>query len=644
MFRRYLHSFNPFFEPFPRHSPHFPSQSNSPTALSQWSPQRPTQRVKSLDLITSPFMNPNPTVNISVESNASKSQLLSVDNNQLDNPLVAYNRKLDFCRRNSRYLAIKGICEEMQQTKIKPDLQTYNILLSSYEPLGDVPSSLKLLDDMALAGITPDLTTYHILLRTCASAPRISQDAHFRELIFDLIHNANLKLNTITHECYLEALVANGELERSIEYIENLRKKNIQPTVKMYDNLIQSAISLDISEEAFKLLKMAEEDQLPLYVNLYFEVLRGCSDDYNIEGVHYCWNKIIEKNFTNLDEGACIDALNVAARFGKPQLAAQIIVYLTEHRKVSLESHHLEPLLEAFIGDNDLKQAMDMLSIMRSTGLEVNIKTASPIIDVIHTDPEMIDKAYFALESLRKEGKPIDIVAFNAIIIACRDIRPKSRVGGVVNSDDPGTNKRFTSNADLHRAVETYKAAESLGVKPDVHTFNALLNVCVAAQHRELGEQFWKEMKEKNIRPTIESYRRMIFLACSQISDDYEDAFIYLEEMKSQNMLPPPSVYERIVKKCVQHDDARAKIALEEMNNFGYKPSPALRDLLRYEQGSRNLDNQSFDRQRRRSPGYYEEAKGTGQESPLKAIDTKIELNDLDQFFSAITKSKITRK
>lgn len=353
----------------------------------------------------------------------------------------------------------------------------------------------------------------------------------------------------------------------------------------------------------------------------------------------------MEKNFTNLDEGACIDVLNVAARFGKPQLAAQVIVYLTEHRKVSLESHHLEPLLEAFIRDNDLKQAMNMLSIMRSTGLEVNVKTVTPIIEAIQTDIELIDKAYYALEALHSEGKPVDTVAFNAIIIACRDVRPRSKGVVGVNQEDQGMTRRFISNADLHRAVETYKAAEKLDVKPDVHTFNALLNVCVAAQHRELGEQFWKEMKEKGIRPTIESYRRMIFLICSQISDDYEDAFIYLEEMKSQNMLPTPSIYERIIKKCVQHDDARAKIALEEMDNFGYRPSATLKDLLRYggEQGSRNLDTQPFDRQRRRSGGYYE-GNQSDQEGPLKAIDAKIELNDLDQFFSAITKSKVTRK
>lgn len=97
-----------------------------------------------------------------------------------------------------------------------------------------------------------------------------------------MIQNSNLKLNTITHECYLEALVANGELERCIDYIENLRAQDVQPTVKMYDNAIQLAISFDVPNQAFKLLKMAEDDNLPLYVNLYFEVLRSCADDYDV--------------------------------------------------------------------------------------------------------------------------------------------------------------------------------------------------------------------------------------------------------------------------------------------------------------------------------------------------------------------------
>ncbi|RHZ89023.1 hypothetical protein Glove_19g212 [Diversispora epigaea] len=50
-------------------------------------------------------------------------------------------------------------------------------------------------------------------------------------------------------------------------------------------------------------------------------------------------------------------------------------------------------------------ETIDMLSIMHSTGLENDIKTVFPIIDVIYTgDAKMIDKAYFTLEALCKEG------------------------------------------------------------------------------------------------------------------------------------------------------------------------------------------------------------------------------------------------
>ncbi|CAG8490899.1 7769_t:CDS:2 [Acaulospora colombiana] len=589
----------------------------------------------------------NSTVEIPIGPAASEATLqprasTTLDDNksslQLDNPLIAYNRRLDNFRRSSKYLAIRNVCEEMQRNNVKPDLLTYNILLSAYEPLGNVPDSLRLLDDMASAGIAPDITTYHILLR----------DAYYRELIFDMIQKDwNLQPNIVTYECYLDALLSNGELERGVEYLESLKSKDIQPTVKMYGSVIQSAISYGAVSEAFELLKTAENDKLPIYVNMYYEVLRSCADEYNLDGVLFCWEKILEKNYATLDEGACIDVLHVAAKFGKPQLAAQVIVYLTEHRNVSLESHHLEPLLEAFIGDNDLKQAMDMLSIMRSSQIDVSLKSAAPIVDAIQTDVELIDKAYYALEELHKEGKKVDVVALNAIIVACRDVRKKIDASSSEKNNSTNT-KKFVSNPDVHRAVETYKAAEKLEVTPDVNTFNALLNVCVAAQHRELGEQFWKEMKKMGIRPTIESYRRMIFLCCSQLNDDYEDAFIYLEEMKAQNMLPTPTIYERIIRKCVQHDDARAKIALEEMENFGYKPSPALQDLLRYggqspilqrEWGLRNID-----KQHKRGDMYHENNNSNNRNNPFKSMNTKIELSDLDQFFSTITKTKIAKK
>ncbi|RHZ85555.1 hypothetical protein Glove_64g152 [Diversispora epigaea] len=76
--------------------------------------------------------------------------------------------------------------------------------------------------------------------------------------------------------------------------------------------------------------------------------IAGCKIDGNSQNSKFVdvvdvqdyWKEIIKKKFSNLDEGACIDKIS----------------------------------LNAYIDGNYHKQAMDLLSIMRSTGLEINIK------------------------------------------------------------------------------------------------------------------------------------------------------------------------------------------------------------------------------------------------------------------------------
>ncbi|CAG8757945.1 15654_t:CDS:2, partial [Cetraspora pellucida] len=542
---------------------------------------------------------------------------------EIDNTLESFNRRLE------RY-------------------KKYNWTVPMRDNDGDVLESFKLLDDMLLAGIKPNIDTYNALLKTIIMSPG-NQPAHLRELIFEMIEKDWLQPTIVTYDNYLTALLANGEIERGIDFIDILKRKGIQPTVTMYENLMKKICYFEWPEEAFALLKKMEAEHLPTYSSMYYDVLRCSADQYYLDGLIYCWEKIIEGRYLDLDEGACIDVLHVASRFGKPHLAAQVLVYLTETRKVPLDKWHLEPLLEAFINDNDIKQAMGMLSVMAAEEVKPNSKTALPIVAAISKNVESIDKAYYSLEELVKDGKKVDVLALNTIINACRFVN--------------GSGNKFGNRTkpDIHRAVETYKSAEKLGVKPDVHTFNALLGVCFSAQHRELGQQFWTEMQRAGIQPDSESYRRMIYLCCST-DYDYEDAFVYLEEMKAQNILPSSTIYEKIIKTCVNHNDSRAKLALEEMESFGYRIPKDILILFENNGASRTESNretgnadsshqktmaaQDFDFDFRSGMNDRFNKSKTNDENKLESdalFGSNNELNDLDSFLSALTKMKIKK-
>ena len=161
--------------------------------------------------------------------------------------------------------------------------------------------------------------------------------------------------------------------------------------------------------------------------------------------------------------------------------------------------------------NRETKEAFMMLDFMRKNNITPTLQTAAPILKLIEKDADAIDGAWAMLEDIRAEGHDVDVLALNTVLQAAVGLR------------------------DLQRAIGTYKAASQVGVTPDVDSYNILLEGCVATAHRELGDRILADMKEAGVKPDSRTYENMIGLCIRQST--YEDAFFYLEEMKSLKMV-----------------------------------------------------------------------------------------------------------
>jgi len=292
----------------------------------------------------------------------------------------------------------------------------------------------------------------------------------------------------------------------------------------------------------------------------------SCAQTLYGEGVERCWAKVVKDLAILPDEGLCIEVLNTAGRHGMPLLAADVLRQL-ELIGVPYQEYHLAPLLEAFVAKGQVKAAFSVLDLFRSSNVPPSLETARPILHVIQRDPDTIDSAFAMLEELHKEGQTVDVVAGNVVIEACVFLN------------------------DLQRAVQTFKGFPSIGVAPDVETFNLLFTACVNAEHRDLGERLHKDMQAANITRNADTFKALISLYLTQA--DYEDAFFYLEEMKAAGHKPAYSVYEGIVRKCFAMGDSRYKLALEECKDMGYTEGKALRAVLASARKTEELDFKS---------------------------------------------------
>jgi pentatricopeptide repeat protein len=236
--------------------------------------------------------------------------------------------------------------------------------------------------------------------------------------------------------------------------------------------------------------------------------------------------------------------LNTAARHGVPDLATDVL-RVFKVSGIAWEEYHLAALIEAFCRNNQLREALITLHIMRSNKITPLPSTSLPIIDSIK-DVESLDSAWAIIDEIFKTKSGLDVDALKVIIRAAVLL------------------------GDMQRAVGFYKSLSSdYGLLPDVTIFNSLLDGCIAAQHRQLGDVLLADLtKSTFIKPNEETYEKIIKLCLTQ--DVYEDAFYYLEEMKAAGFVPTQTVYEALVLKCHSMGDTRMDIALEEMLERGY--------------------------------------------------------------------------
>ncbi|KAI8643977.1 hypothetical protein BD408DRAFT_363752 [Parasitella parasitica] len=474
--------------------------------------------------------------------------------------LAAFHGRLDYHIHHKRspktFLEnVLKVVDEIKQNKLPLDQTTYYALLTAYSHNKDRQGLMRTLDEMKENGLIPSVDNYNIVLDSLSSANQVKQQTLLKE---EMVENGR-PLTTMSYLHLLRGMCRQDELEFALDTLEEMKRMNVQTNLLCYSTIIQAALRLGDAPTALSVLKEAENASLPVQSQprLYLDAMRAGANCDNEEAVQYCWDKAIGTYDMRPDEGTMLNVLRVAAKTGNTKLATDAIRQLSTSG-YPYKEHYFTPLMEAFIVQGDLKSAFNVLDIMRVSGIPPTLRATLPIRKNLDNNIEAIDKAYYILEELRKENKPVDISAFNVVVAACADAK------------------------DVERTVATYREASALNVVPNIDTYNLVLEACIHTRMKGMGKVVIEEMKKAEITPNLETYAKMIELCCTQ--KNYEDAFVYLEEMKSYDIVPPDNCYFVLAQKLAREQDPRFHMLLEEMETFGYRVTPRIRELYARQQ------------------------------------------------------------
>ncbi|KAF8070188.1 hypothetical protein FPV67DRAFT_1006184 [Lyophyllum atratum] len=447
-----------------------------------------------------------------------------------------------------RYRDCLDIATQMKAEGFQPNLTTYTALMIAASGEGHWLDAWAILDDMRGVGVKPDVAVFNALLK-----------AQFRctsQNIWQVINKMDelgIAPNAATYSFIIRRFLDNGNLEVAVQYFCAMKARQIIPEVHSAQSLIAFTAQSGYPRLALDLATWFEEISVRrLDHTIWVRCLIASAEGLYMDGVLPCWKKVVHELKMKPGEGICLSVLDAAARNGFPDLATDVLRVM-KLTGIEWHEYHFAPLIEAFCRQKQFKEAFQALNIMRAEGIEPLPETAYAISDAM-TDTGTVDSTWTIIDELLKDGKTVDITVLQALIKASVDL------------------------GDLQRAIGVYKSLAEYSASANLTIFNLLLQGCLRAAHRELGDLLLTDMKAGKVKPDQETYESFISLCLTQ--DDYEDAFFYLEEMKAAGFHPSHTVYDTLVKKCLLSSDPRSKVAIEEMQEQGHQPSPRLKRML----------------------------------------------------------------
>ena len=219
---------------------------------------------------------------------------------------------------------------------------------------------------------------------------------------------------------------------------------------------------------------------------------------------------------------------------------------------VSLQEHHIAPLMNSYTSKEQIPQALDVFDFMEEHRIQPTKFTARGLRKLLATQDEMEIAVSHLRSRVEKLGQN-SAEAFNSILVA-------------------------TLKDRSNYTVSLGKEMDELKVTPTIETFNILIHAAALRRNTPAAHSYYEEILRRGLEPNKETYERIIVLLTGD--QNYDDAFLYLHKMMAAHLVPSAEVFTGLAKKCALRFDSRWKTLVKQMERCGYLVSDELMTYL----------------------------------------------------------------
>ena len=497
-----------------------------------------------------------------------------------------------------------NIMTKMHNSKVHPDITTYNRLIDMSFKFDQDENALKLFDEVcdSYSGVQPDIVTFNIMIKHYVKEIReikkYQSTPNEKKLekvfkIFGDIKSHDIPLNSITFNTLMDACVEVGDFEKTLSLFDEMKKIDIKPDIYTYAVIVKGLKgnkgrdNVQKAIEIFEIVKNSK-DEIKIDEVLFNSVLDICIKNNNIEKAQEIFAEMKKSAIT---PSAITYSIMIKGYGNEKNLGKCYELYQ------ELLSSGLIPnevifgcLMNCAVKCSNLELMVEIHQKMTEFNMKMNSVIYTTLIKG-YAKMRKYENSFAIYDSITFEEKEkANIITFNAILDVCAESENYEKLISIFNELQDSNNQNFPDpNLLTYSTVikgmikakkfnETYNIYNKLkqSVKLDEIVFNIMIDGFAEAGEQEKAENLFIEMKKLNVKRSSIIYSILIKMyAKTSLKNeaDLTKATNLINLMKEDGIKPSIIAYTTIMQMYLRKKNIKAAITIfQEIKNEGLTP------------------------------------------------------------------------
>lgn len=432
------------------------------------------------------------------------------------------------------------------------------------------------------------------------------RDLSGAETVFSRLRESGVAHNAVMFNCFLDACVQCGDLERAKLHFEDMKQLNLVDVVG-YNTILKGHLSRGLTKEACSLVKEMAAKGVQANSITYNELLNAKVVAKDRWGM---WGVVGEMTAAGIPVNVvtCSILLKSLTMRSNPAEVRRIMD-LIDKVDETIDEVLFSSLIEACVCIKHYDLLLDVMRRYRDKGGFANLKvpTYGSMIKAFGQAGDVKCVRDLWREMEEHDMKPTSITLgcmVEALVVnGCAD-EAWDLIQKTLENDDlckcvntviySTALKGFLVTRRIDKVFMVYKEMRSKSISCNTITYNTIFDACAKCSAMHHASSLLEDMKLTKIEPDIITYSTLIKGYC--LEGDVDRAFRILAEMKREEKLVPDEImYNSILDGCAkQHRVEEALRILDEMKAAGTNPSNYTLSILVKLLGHARRLNQAF--------------------------------------------------